>query len=389
MADIRITCPHCRQHITCDELWAGHELQCPSCQGSLTVPGIAPTVAAEPPPDSLAPQPPAGGARLSISHSQGRQAEAAAAAQQRVIPIRNLAPPPPPKSNRIIKSLKIAAVVAVLGVGGYFGFVWLRGQQQKANAKSNAEAKNSDGGQVGHIANLYNALDATEPGHFPGDRRARGAVAAANAASPGQGNDAASPAAPENTAPSAPIVWTLDLAAAKIPQNRVGGTISGSNFVAETVRIDQVGAAQVLRLTQGQIMSPDREVLIYLHLRPGEKIGGQNLSITQDTKSGAVSEVAKRWKTNPLYAPSIKPFYSGYAMKLDLGEFTNDIVPGKIYLALPDSEQTVVAGTFKAATSLAGGVVQAGPVATPTAPAAAPMSRYGNSALDARYGIRR
>jgi len=39
--------------------------------------------------------------------------------------------------------------------------------------------------------------------------------------------------------------------------------------------------------------------------------------------------VAKRWKSNPKYAPEIKSFSFGYAMKLELGQMTeNGEIPG-------------------------------------------------------------
>src|SRR5271169_457151 len=149
MADIKFACPHCNQHITCDELWGGHELQCPSCQGQLTVPG-RPAPAAPPPPPEVPPahrgssvvfKPPAGAApRLALGQTPGPQA---AAAGRAAIPIRNLAPPPPKKTNRLLKYSVTALVVIAAGAGGYFGFLWFHQMQSSANEKSRAEeAKN-------------------------------------------------------------------------------------------------------------------------------------------------------------------------------------------------------------------------------------------------------
>src|SRR5438105_6427738 len=98
MADINFYCPHCNQHITCDELWAGRELQCPSCQGALT----APTAAAPAPPtkSSLVPKPPGSGSRLSLGQAgHGGSVAQQPAPQQRSIPIRNLATAAPKKRN--------------------------------------------------------------------------------------------------------------------------------------------------------------------------------------------------------------------------------------------------------------------------------------------------
>jgi len=392
MADIKFSCPHCNQHITCDELWGGHELQCPGCQGNLIVPGgaAAPTQPAENP---LVPRPPAGGPKVTLNRPQthGAGSGPAASAPARNIPIRNLAPPAKKKQSPVVKFAITAAVLVVLGAGGYFGYLWLSDMQSKANAKSREAEKNSDGGQVGHIAELNGVLDATEPGKIPSEPGARRrqrqnpAVQQAAMAVDADGNPA--PAAPADSRPVVPAVWTLDLATAKIPEGRVNGAISGTNFVADAARVDPVGTAQVLRFLQGQAVSPDREILVYLHLKAGEKLGGQTLSISQDMRGAGVPQVTKRWKTNPKYAPILKSFSTGYAMKLELGQFTNNTVPGKIFLALPDTEQSVVAGVFNATVTVPDpNMQQAMPMASPTSPTAPDASR---AAFDQRYGIRR
>jgi len=148
-----------------------------------------------------------------------------------------------------------------------------------------------------------------------------------------------------------------------------------------------VGTAQVLRFLQGPAVSPDREMMVYLHLKAGEKLGGQTLSISQDMRGTGVPQVTKRWKSNPKYAPTLKSFSTGYAMKLELGQMTNNLVPGKIFVALPDTEQTVVAGTFNAAVIVPDpNMQQAMPMASPANPTAPNASR---TAMDQRYGIRR
>ena len=93
--------------------------------------------------------------------------------------------------------------------------------------------------------------------------------------------------------------------------------------------------------------------------------------------------MAKRWKTNPKFAPTLKSFPAGYAMKLELGQINEGEIHGKIFVALPDAEQSVVAGVFQAATTLA---TTASPIANPAAPTpvAAP-----DPAFEKRYGIKR
>jgi hypothetical protein len=397
MGDLKFSCPHCNQHITCDELWGGHQLQCPSCQGTLTVPARPEPAAPAPVPASsgggLVPKPPSHPSpRLSLGQAQGASASAAggsAHAPPRTIPIRNLAPPPPKKTNRVLKILGTTATVLVIVAGGVFGFLWIRQIQAKANEKSRAEdARNSGESQVGHIANLNSVLDATEPGHSLGELSERRSTGPRQRPSGvGQqielGGNSGS-AMPADSSPVVSPVYTLDLASARIPDGHANGSISGSNFVAETARIDPVGSAHVLRLLQGQLVSPDREVLVYLHLKPGETLGGQTLNISTDMKGTGVPQVSKRWKLTPQSAPSLRAFNTGYAMKLQLGTVTNGFLDGKIFLALPDAEQTVVAGAFKASI-IAAQAVQMNPAMAPTRPATDPAQ----SATDRRYGIRR
>src|SRR5512138_2861347 len=211
MADLTITCPHCNQGITCDELWVGHELQCPICQGTFTVP--APQAPAG---GGLAPKPPPGGkSRLSVG-----QAQVPAQTGNRNIPIRTLTEAPQKKKSPLISALVGVLVVAALGVGGYFGYGYVKQMQDKANAKSAAEARNSDGGQVGHIANLNKVLDATEAGGAGlaslGSTEGRAGRRAQQLAA-GDGGAAAA------SGPGGPIAaptYTLDIAKAAIPESK-------------------------------------------------------------------------------------------------------------------------------------------------------------------------
>ena len=41
MKEIKFACPHCSQHIACDEAYCGYQICCPSCEGGLIVPRLA------------------------------------------------------------------------------------------------------------------------------------------------------------------------------------------------------------------------------------------------------------------------------------------------------------------------------------------------------------
>ena len=275
----------------------------------------------------------------------------------------------------MVKTIILVLVFAACAVGGYFGFKMIKEKQDKANANK----QESDGGEFGHAKALYDVLDATDPSHMGRMSAPRGGTVPRTpppGAAPGMSPANPAAAAQQATAVVAPI-YTLDTNAIKIPESRVNGTISGTNFVADSVRLDPVGGTLLLRFVQGQLTAPDRAVFIYLRLKPGEKLAGHNWSVAADTKGGP--QITKMWKaaaaTQPVTAqpatmqPASKVFSTGYVMDLELGEIASGQLSGKIFLALPDPEQSVIAGVFQAATKLpdtaGGGTPAAGTTAAP------------------------
>ena len=47
MSDIKFACPHCGQHLACDDLYCGEPIACPGCQGKLFVPPLAASIPRE------------------------------------------------------------------------------------------------------------------------------------------------------------------------------------------------------------------------------------------------------------------------------------------------------------------------------------------------------
>src|SRR5262245_38262857 len=41
MREIKFACPHCSQHVACDEAYCGYQIRCPACQAALIVPRLA------------------------------------------------------------------------------------------------------------------------------------------------------------------------------------------------------------------------------------------------------------------------------------------------------------------------------------------------------------
>ncbi len=371
MADLNIKCPGCGQEMVCDDAYAGQQVQCPSCQINVTVPAKTDAGAERKP---LVPKPPAGaGPKLSIgtkdTHGKGPAAQASHPANLR----RTFTPP---KKKLPIKDFAIyAALILILGGGGYFGY----GFWQKRKAEQEAAAAPAKPA----------AAPAANP-EMPAPNPDAPAEAVPAAGIPGAG-EAPKPK-PEKALPVVAPSYTMDAAFAKIAQSQVNGTISGGAFVAETIRWEQTPASQVLRFIQGAPTAIDRELVIYLKLKLADITNGHSINVSSDTRGSGLPQVVKRWRTSPTsrYAPSTKSFGYGYVMKLELGKASNGTVPGKLYVALPDKEETVVAGVFKLALPtfdpnqmpLTVPGMEA-PMAAPAAPGMAPAER---AAFERRYG---
>lgn len=269
-------------------------------------------------------------------------------------------PPEPKAASKGARIAKYAVSAVAFCVAFYFAFKLAGGAQKKFNE---ARAKDDDpgmiGGQVSHIADLYNVLDATDPAKMekglddmgeagrPGVRSLRKARSVT--VNPVSGGD---PAMDFESLPVAPATWTLDVDAAQIPGGRAGGSLAGTNFTADTALLLTGTATPLLALRQGLGRDPEREVLIYLKLKPGERIDGGSFKFAKT--DAAPPQVVKRWKPSAAAPLQQKPFATGYALKLEFGKPLDGELPGKIYLALPDAEKTVVAGLFRATIRVAG-----------------------------------
>ena len=173
MSEIKFACPQCGQHISGNEQWSGHQIQCPTCATTLTVPG------APPPPasvasvsNSLVPQPPAAqGPRLSAGATQVARSTAPG-----TIPIRHLAERPPRSNSPLLKYAVYAIVLAALGGAGYLYVPSLLTKiQDNSNSKPTqaAPAPNSGGsGPLGEVNGAMDVSDALDGGSASQPRRA-------------------------------------------------------------------------------------------------------------------------------------------------------------------------------------------------------------------------
>jgi hypothetical protein len=186
MAEIKFSCPHCNQHISCDEPWAGHQIQCPACQNNIAVPqGQAPiTSAAAPAPASESSKP--AGMKLSAGATQVTRHSAPTPATTR-----KFTPRPRKSENSLLKYGLLAVVVAVLaGIGYFYGLPLLnRDSQKEQNGKVPGDTKTSQtssggGGPLGEVNGAMDVSDALDGGSSSPRPKPRPAPATNNAARP-------------------------------------------------------------------------------------------------------------------------------------------------------------------------------------------------------------
>ncbi len=270
-------------------------------------------------------------------------------------------------------------VVGLVAAAGFFYLMKHAGSMDTTIAeKTTASAKASGGGDLGHIAELYDVLDKTDPDKMRSPRMTKAEQAAmkreAAQFEAEMKADIAAHSAPQMPTNLATVEWNMDLDSVQFPAGRANGSLSGINFVVDVARLDRAGYSQILTLRQGDGAAVNGELFIYLSISPSETVTNRTWTVTKDMKGKGVPQIIKRWKTNPRYAPVQKAFSTGYTMKLEMGSPTNGVIPGKIALSLPDAEKSVVAGEFQAETALyqSASSVNYNNYYNPSAPAAAP-----------------
>lgn len=347
MAEIILDCPSCKKPIQADDAWAGQQIECPLCKSPLIVPPVP------------APSAPAGGGgrttgRQHVQVPGGMRFSTGAAQAPRVsdgrgLPQTTLPPKPVKRPNRAVRYAINGVMIVALAAAGWFGWPYL--QPHLPFLKKTAE-------------------EAAAP--------PAGTVA-------GAGTPEAAPPPPTEVPMTAPA-HTLDIQQARISEGKVNGRIGGTEFVPDSVRLDRQAGGYLLTLRQGAGQTPDRGLQVHLQMKPTDSPTGQTWTVSQEMNGTPISRVVKVWKPNPKFAAQTKPFTTGFALKLEFGQLTeSNTMLGKIYVALPDSEQTVLAGAFNATTTLTGGQEAA---ATP------PVIQDSQTAaqraeFERRYGIRR
>jgi hypothetical protein len=156
---------------------------------------------------------------------------------------------------------------------------------------------------------------------------------------------ASQPAAPLPLNPKYPvptnISWTLNLTNTVYPDVAAAGRIHGSGFRCEKA----VLWGGLLTLDQGKAWPWDLGLALHLFARRGEELSDKTVEIPPER--ARAPRVVLRWK-DAQQQPLTETFSNGYLLKVAFGHATNSHIPGRIYICLPDGDQSFVAGTFDA-----------------------------------------
>jgi tetratricopeptide (TPR) repeat protein len=144
--------------------------------------------------------------------------------------------------------------------------------------------------------------------------------------------------APPKTSTS---VQTVALKNEKLSAGSASGKIHGKIF-----KVEEAGMANgILTLRQGSDFFPDYAVLIFLFLKEGEQADGRTFQITKSQGFGS-PHIHMKYKQKDQNTPKTEIFMKDYTMRLEFGKREKGSLPGKIFLSLPDKNQSFVNGTF-------------------------------------------
>jgi hypothetical protein len=149
--------------------------------------------------------------------------------------------------------------------------------------------------------------------------------------------ESAKPVTPAAAAPqSEPGLsgWASDISRVAFPTHPVSGKLHGLDFAVATASFRNGDLK--MRSANGAQLD------VY---RLGAAIEGRSFEIQSDDDDPANPRVKMTW--NEGEAIETATFSKGYGMKLQFGRAINRTVSGKIYLCLPDSSKSCVAGTFE------------------------------------------
>jgi hypothetical protein len=145
-----------------------------------------------------------------------------------------------------------------------------------------------------------------------------------------------------NAPPEVPDEWTLDLARAPFPETKVTGRILGVRFTCERTTLQ----GGTLTFYQNPDLPSERRVTVRLFAHRPERLMDSAFEIPHD-------RVGPRPRLTLEVKHAAEPameqtFQDNYALRLAFETIEEDLLPGRIYLAIGDEEKSFITGRFEA-----------------------------------------
>lgn len=138
--------------------------------------------------------------------------------------------------------------------------------------------------------------------------------------------------------------WTLDLTNAVFPDRTAAGEIHGKDFVSREAVLQN--GLLMLRSEQGWRAMISANIITSTNAfstNAARFLSGRSFEVGTNY-AGFAPSVTLSWREGDTRV--VEMFTNDFAMKLEFGSLSDNKLPGKIYLCLPDAMKSYVAGSF-------------------------------------------
>ena len=129
-----------------------------------------------------------------------------------------------------------------------------------------------------------------------------------------------------------------------VPAGAVAGTIKGQTFTYTHSSLNKT--MSLLTISEGEDFFADRELKIFLFLKPGESMENRAWNFNA-TGTGMFPHVHLSWKEND--APRNEILSSGYQLELKTGAIVDGVITGSLNLKATGKTSAELKGNFPAA----------------------------------------
>lgn len=334
MSETKISCPNCGQHILLDEAWSGQTLPCPSCERPFTVPQLAPMAA-----------PAQGGLRMGAGAAHSSPG-ASSESEHSDGPALQPSPTPPARTNGLAIASLVLSLVGCFGITAIAGVVCghLARKRIRQDPSQSGAGIALAGIIVGYVFIAFSVLSLVTflaRVRQAGKEISAGIQREMSQPSRYQAGPLGEPRTIESTG------FGSEKTLLPVPDGAVAGDIMGQKFTYTKAELNKDGG--LLTISDGKEFFADREVKIFLFLKPGQRL--ENSTLKYNAKgNGMFPHVHLSWKKDQKAGglPESDAIFSGYELELKTGAIRSNSITGSIILKATGKTHADLRGNFHA-----------------------------------------